>query len=88
MKQIEVDELRENPVIYLKGPEPLAIEYQGEVLGLYYPKKRSKPEEVKLAIEHLEREIDRVLAQTGMTEDELADLFDLTKPFSYDVTDH
>lgn len=84
MKQIEAREFKERSLDYLTGNEPLAIEYEGEVVGFYYPKKRTKQEEVKRAVERLDQAVKRVLAETGMTEDELADIFDLSKPFPYD----
>ncbi len=31
--------------------------------------------------------MQRALDETGMTEDELADLFDVSKPFPYDTDD-
>ena len=84
MKQVAVSELQEKAAKYLTGEEPLAIEHDGEVVGYYYPKKRTKQEEVERAVKQLRETVDRVLAETGMTEDELADLFDTSKPFPYD----
>lgn len=85
MKQVAVSELQEKAAVILTGSEPLAIEHNGEVVGFYYPKKRSKPEEVERAVKQLSETVQRVLAETGMTEDELADLFDTSKPFPYDA---
>ena len=42
------------------------------------------PDEWRDALEEFDRAVKRVLNETGMTEDELADLFDLNKPFPYD----
>jgi hypothetical protein len=85
MKQVAVSELQEKAADYLTGKEPLAIEHDGEVVGYYYPKKRTKQEEVERAVKQLSHTVERILAETGMTEDELADLFDTSKPFPYDA---
>jgi hypothetical protein len=83
MKQVAVKKFTRS-LDYLTGSEPLAIEHNGEVVGFYYPKKRTKQEEVEDAVKQLRQTVDRILATTGMTEDELADLFDTSKPFPYD----
>lgn len=84
MKQIEAREFKERSLDYLTGNEPLVIEHDGEVVGFYYPKKRTKREQLKRDIKRLDQLVKQVLAETGMTEDELADLFDTSKPFPYD----
>jgi len=42
MKQVAVNKLQEKAAAYLTGSEPLDIEHDGEVVGFYYPKKRTK----------------------------------------------
>ncbi len=84
LKHIELDEFRERMTDYLYGRTPLAVERDGEILGFYYPKNKTKEKELKRAVKQLELAVDLALAETGMTEDELADLFDLSKPFPYD----
>lgn len=49
------------------------------MFDLYRPAKRDE-EKVRQALDRLGATVDRILAETGMTEDELADLFDLSKP--------
>ncbi len=85
MKQVAVRELQEKAAVYLTGSESLAIEHNGEVVGFYYPKKQSKQEEVDRAVKQLSETVQQIMARTGMTEDELADLFDTSKPFPYDI---
>lgn len=85
MKHVEAREFKERSLDYLTSNEPLAIEHKGEIIGFYYPKKRTKQEEVKCAVERLHQAVQQALAETGMTEDEFADLFDLSKPFPYDA---
>ncbi len=84
MKQVAVSELQEKAAKYLTGEEPLAIEHDGEVVGYYYPKKRTKQEELNRKLDRLGKLVNKALAETGMTEDEFADLFDTSKPFPYD----
>jgi hypothetical protein len=85
MKQVATLELKEKVIDYLTGEEPLVILHDGEVVGFYYPKKRKKQEELNRKLNRLEQLVKQALAETGMTEDEFADLFDLSKPFPYDA---
>jgi crotonobetainyl-CoA:carnitine CoA-transferase CaiB-like acyl-CoA transferase len=59
--------------------KPLAIERHGEIVGYYIPVKKRNPEEVRRRLARLEEAIEQVLAETGMSEDELAEAFDLSK---------
>lgn len=65
-------------------PEPWAIERNGQLIGYYIPvgQNRALDREFRRdeALARLETAIEQVLEQTGMTEDELADYFDLSKP--------
>ena len=45
---------------------------------------RPSEEEMRQLLDNLSRAVKRLLDETGMTEDELADLFDLNKPFPHD----
>lgn len=42
------------------------------------------PGEWRKAIEEFDRAVEQVLAESGMTREELADLLDLSKPFPHD----
>lgn len=81
MKSIPLDKFRERIIFYLEGMEALAIESEGKILGFYYPKNYGQEEELKQAVNRLENVLEQVLVKNGMTEDELADLLDMTKPF-------
>ena len=85
MKHVEAREFKERSLDYLTSNEPLAIEHEGEIIGFYYPKKRTKQEELERTSDRLHQAVQQALAETGMTEDEFADLFDLSKPFPYDA---
>ena len=84
MKPVPVDKFREQMSSYLEGIEPLVIEREGEILGFYYPKNKTKKPELKQTVDRLETLLKQILAKNGMTEDEFADLFDTSKPFPYD----
>ena len=90
MKRVSLDEFVEHAAEYLAGEEQLEVESDGHTLGYYRPipvrareltVRRGPKPGTKEAMERLERTVQRVLEETGLTEDELADLFDLNKPF-------
>lgn len=84
MKHVGVREFRDRATGLLKEAEPIAMERHGRLIGFYIPvapKRTEKSEaELKEALERLEVSVNRMLEETGLTEDELADYFDLSKP--------
>ncbi len=80
MKHVGVREFRDRATQYLSGDEVLAVERHGEPIGFYIPTRPSKKESLTQALERLEEAVQHVLERTGMSEDELSDLFDLKKP--------
>ena len=89
MKRVSAEEFAEHAAEYLAGEEQLEVECDGRTLGYYRPipvrareltVRRGPKPGAKEAREQLERTIQRVLDETGLTEDELADLFDPNKP--------
>lgn len=80
MKQVGIREFRDHATTYLSGSDPIAVSKHGNIVGIYVPLKRDE-EKVRRAVESLERTVSRILQETGMTEDELADIFDVNKPF-------
>ena len=80
MKRVGVREFRNHATQYLAGDEVLAIERHGQPIGFYIPAQASKQESFAHALERLEQTVQRVLAETGMSEDELSRLYDLTEP--------
>ena len=85
MKRVGVREFLDQLPDGVPSGEIITVERNGEPIGYYLPlpPKRS-PEEIQHAIERLERAVQQALEESGMTEDELADLFDVSKPFPYD----
>ena len=68
----------------MKEAEPIAVERNGRLIGFYIPvePKEEADREARLrqALERLEASVARALEESGMTEDELAGYFDLSKP--------
>ena len=85
MKKVGVREFRDNATKYLAGDEILTIERHGEPIGIYIPtaaERAAKQARAAEAMARLEQTIERILAETGWTEDELSHLFDLSVPES------
>ena len=80
MKRVGVREFRDHATRFLAGDEVLAIERHGQPIGFYIPTGASKQESFAQAVERLEQTVQRVLAETGLSEDELSQLYDLTAP--------
>jgi len=62
---------------YLAGPEPVAVNRHGKVIGFYIPLRR---DEVRHAVAQLGKAVEQVIDETGLGEDELAGLFDTRRP--------
>jgi hypothetical protein len=71
MKNIQLDELKKDEL--LMQVEPISIEHQGKLVGYYYP--AIDHEKVKKAKEELDAVMEKVLAETGLTEDEYVAVF-------------
>jgi hypothetical protein len=79
MKSVGVREFRDHAAAYLSGADPIAVRKHGRIIGFYLPLTRDD-DEVSDALAKLGSTVERVLAASGMSEDQLADLFDLRKP--------
>lgn len=73
MKKVEVKELQNQ--VLLKEREALLVENEGKLLGYYYPV--NDIQEVNIAFEEMEKIVEKVMQETGWTEDELVE--NLTK---------
>ncbi|HKG24371.1 MAG TPA: hypothetical protein VKB09_01935 [Thermomicrobiales bacterium] len=81
MKSIEVGEFQDHIVEYLSGHEVLTIERDGKALGYYLPANVTpQPVRQNRALDQLGETVQRILDETGMTEDELVRRFDLSEP--------
>jgi hypothetical protein len=79
LKQVGVREFRDRATKYLSGSEPIAVSKHGRIIGIYTPTQRDQ-EALEQAVDQLGRTVERILEETGMTEDELVDLLDIRKP--------
>lgn len=80
MKRIGVREFRDHATRYLAGDDVLAIERHGKPIGYYIPAGSQDRTDATQGLPIWESIAQRMMAETGMSEDELADLFDLSKP--------
>ncbi len=82
MKHVGIKEFRDRAASYFKAAEPIAVERHGRLIGFYIPveSKRASEAELNEMIDRLEASVTRALEESGMTEDEFADYFDLSKP--------
>jgi antitoxin (DNA-binding transcriptional repressor) of toxin-antitoxin stability system len=80
MKNIGVREFRDHATKYLAGPEPVAVNRHGKVIGFYIPLRRDE-DEVRQAVAQLGKAVEQVIDETGIGEDELASIFDTRRPF-------
>lgn len=76
LKNVGVREFRDHATRYLSGSDPIAVSKHGRVVGFYVPLQRDE-DEVKGAVAKLGETVGHVLTESGLTEEELADLFDL-----------
>ena len=78
LKNVGVREFRDHATTYLSGSNPIAVSKHGQVIGFYLPVERDL-EQAKRAIEKLGHSVEKILEETGMSEEELAMLFDLRR---------
>ncbi|MGE5758813.1 MAG: type II toxin-antitoxin system Phd/YefM family antitoxin [Gemmatimonadota bacterium] len=79
LHSVGVREFREHTAEYLQGADPIAVTRHGRVIGLYFPVPPDQAETTR-ALARLGEAVDRIRSETGMTEDELSDWFNLRKP--------
>lgn len=79
MKRVGVREFRDHATQYLAGDDVLAVEKHGQPIGFYIPTGKTRQQSFADALARLEDTVKGILAETGMSEDELARLFDLTQ---------
>lgn len=80
MRRVGVREFRDHASELLGGDEVLAVERHGQPIGFYFPTNPSREERKAEAFERLERTWRRIMEQTGLSEDELAEYFDVNSP--------
>jgi hypothetical protein len=80
MKRVGIREFRDHATRYLSADEVLAIERHGRTVGFYIPTAASREENFAVALKRLEQIVERTVTETGLSEEELSRLYDLTEP--------
>jgi antitoxin (DNA-binding transcriptional repressor) of toxin-antitoxin stability system len=75
MKRIGIREFRDNATTLLAGGETMLIERHGHPVGYFIPIKRKDTAKAEAAMKRLEKVLEKAIAESGLSEDELADLF-------------
>ncbi|MBW4534963.1 MAG: type II toxin-antitoxin system Phd/YefM family antitoxin [Pleurocapsa minor HA4230-MV1] len=71
LQKIGIREFRNNLAKYLSATEPVAVMRHGQTVGCFLPTHK-KPEQAKLeSLKVAAEKLDRLLADSGITEDEL-----------------
>ncbi len=78
LKTVGVREFRDHATAYLSGSDPVAVSKHGRVVGFYIPVERDEGE-VRRALARLGETVGQVLEETGLSEGELAQMFDLRR---------
>jgi hypothetical protein len=74
-KHVGVCELRGDLAEKLKGSEPIVIERHGQVLGIYLSVQHVNRAKAAEAVEQFHALIDRIVRETDITPEELAEAF-------------
>jgi alpha-D-ribose 1-methylphosphonate 5-triphosphate synthase subunit PhnG len=59
----------------LQSEGPLEITRHGDTIGYYFPTKRKRTEAEKAALDALHEQLQRQMAEAGVTEDEIIEDF-------------
>ena len=80
MRKVGIKEFRDNATKLLASGETMLIERHGHPVGYFIPTKAVEDEEAaKDALKRLETAVNKLVQETGLSEDELADLFTLKR---------
>ena len=74
MERVGVREFKAKASEYLRMGKPLTVTRHGEVMGFYIPVKRRDEQKLRRDLEALKEAIQEALEETGLSQDELADL--------------
>ncbi|MGO9776647.1 MAG: prevent-host-death protein [Terracidiphilus sp.] len=75
-QSIGIREFRDKLATYLLQSEgPLAITRHGDTIGYYLPTKRKRTEAEKAALDAVHAQLQRQMAEAGVTEDEIIEDF-------------
>ncbi len=83
MRHVGIREFRDRATRYLADGEILAVERHGKLVGFYIPVEvGSEEEEARLALERLNRAVEKALEESASDEETLSRSLDLNKPAS------
>ena len=75
LEKIGIREFRNNLAKYISATEPIAVMRHGQTVGYFLPTHK-KPEQAELkSLKVAAKKLDRLLADNGITEDELVEEF-------------
>jgi hypothetical protein len=80
VRHVGIREFRDRASHYLASDEVLAIERHGRLIGYYIPVAPGTAEEVRAALERLNRAVERALATGPLDETTLSAALDLRRP--------
>ena len=80
MKHVGVREFRDRASRYLASDEVLAVERHGRPIGFYIPVAPGTAEDVRAALERLNRAVEHALATGTLDEEALSAALDLRRP--------
>jgi hypothetical protein len=75
VKRVGIREFCGDASRFLGGAEAIAVSDHGRIVGVYIPLRRDN-EVVQQAVDRLDEAVNKILRETGMSEDELVMLLD------------
>lgn len=79
MRKVGIKEFRDNATKLLASGETVLVERHGHPVGYFIPVKQTNRAEADAAAERLAEIMARAVNESGLSEDELADLFALKR---------
>lgn len=75
-----IRDFRDRATRYLAGNDVIAIERHGKTVGYYIPVPTRDEQKGQRALADVRSAVRAAMAETGLGEDQLADLFDASRP--------
>ena len=73
MQSVDIQDCQKRLLYYLTQGEAISIHLNDRALGVYTPNQRTTPEQRQQTFENLDRALKQAMAESGMTEEQLAD---------------
>ncbi len=74
-----IRDFRDRATRYLAGNDVIAIERHGKTVGFYIPVPTRETEKGERALAELREAVRKAMAETGMSEEQLAEMFDVSQ---------